>query len=175
MFILNKKYEINRNILKCDYIQYSSSQKSTINTANSQIYFKKPREDSVVFLLKGYVDLNFDVFHATTNSRYADGNDIRLVNLGPIALINNYILTTSSGKHLEDKSHAHNVSLMFKLLTSAKDTNHLSIRFDRDCKRRQRELTNNKNQKSENHIRILLKDFFWFCWTSRKTYLRIRI
>ena len=38
---------------------------------------------------------------------YVDGNDIRLVNLCPIALFSNYKLTTSSGKQLEDISHAH--------------------------------------------------------------------
>ena len=50
--------------------------------------------------------------HATTNNRYVDGNDIRLATLGPVALFSKYKLTTSSGKHLEDVSHAHIVSLM---------------------------------------------------------------
>ena len=39
-------------------------------------------------------------------------NDITLVNLGAIALFSILKLTTSSGKHLEDISHAHIVSLM---------------------------------------------------------------
>ena len=85
MFKLNEKYEIIRNILKCDYIIYSPSEISTINTAISQMYFSLPREDSVVFLSNSYLDLNFDVLHAATNGRYADNNDIRLVNLDPIA------------------------------------------------------------------------------------------
>ena len=100
--------------------------------------------------------------NAATNNRYADGNDIRLVNLGPIALISNYKLTTSSGKHLEDVSHAHIVSLMYKLITTAKDMNDLSIGFDRDRTRRRNELTNNKNIKGKYHIRIYLKDVFGF-------------
>ena len=95
MFKLNGKYEINRDFLKCDYIRYSPSEKSTINTANSQIYINIPREDSVVSLLNSYLDLNFDVLHAATNNRYVDGNDIRLVKLGPIALFSKYKLTTS--------------------------------------------------------------------------------
>ena len=37
MFKLNEKYGINRDILKCDYIRYSPSEISTINTANSQV------------------------------------------------------------------------------------------------------------------------------------------
>ena len=82
-------------------------------------------------MLKSYIKLDFDVLKAATNNRYMDGNDVRLVNLGPIALFSNYKLTTSSGKHLEDISHAHVVSLMHKLLTSSKGGDDLSIGFDR--------------------------------------------
>ena len=162
MFKLSEKYSINRDILKCDYIRYSPSEISTINTANSQIYINIPREDSVVSLLNSYLELNFDVLHAATNNRYVDGNDIRLVNLGPIALFSNYKLTTSSGKHLENIDHAHIVSLMYKLLTSSRGSDDLSIGFDRDRNRRQRELTNNKTQKGKYHVRIYLKDVFGF-------------
>ena len=84
MFNLCENYEVDRRILKCDYIRYSPSKISTINAANSQIYINIPREDSVISLLNSYLDLNFDVVHAATNNRYADGNDIRLVNLGPV-------------------------------------------------------------------------------------------
>ena len=163
MFKLNEKYEINRDILKCDYIRYSPSEISTINTANSQVYINIPREDSVISLLNSYLELNFDVLHAAApNNRYADGNDIRLVNLGPIALFSNYKLTTSSGKHLENIDHAHIVSLMYKLLSSSKGSDDLSIGFDRDRTRRRNELTNNKNIKGKYHVRIYLKDVFGF-------------
>ena len=100
--------------------------------------------------------------HAVNNNRYADGNDIRLVNLGPVALFSNYKLTTSSGKHLEDVSHAHIVSLMYKLITTAKDMIDLSIGFDRHRTRRRNELTNNKNIKGKYHVRIYLKDIFGY-------------
>ena len=43
MFKVNDKYEINRDVLKCDYIRYSPSETSTINTANSQVYINIPR------------------------------------------------------------------------------------------------------------------------------------
>ena len=162
MFKLSEKYEINRDILKCDYIRYSPSEISTINTANSQVYINIPRKDSVISLLNSYLELNFDVLHAATNNRYVDGNDIRLVNLGPISLFSNYKLTTSSGKHLENIDHAHIVSLMYKLLTSSKGSDDLSIGFDRDRGRRQRELTNNNTQKGKYHVRIYLKDVFGF-------------
>ena len=171
MFKLNEKYEINRDILKCDYIRYSPSEISTINTTNSQVYINIPREDSVISLLNSYLELNFDVLQAATNNRYVDGNDIRIVNLGPISLFSNYKLTTSSGKHLENIDHAHIVSLMYKLLTSSKGSDDLSIGFDRDRGRRQRELTNNKTQKGKYHVRIYLKDIFGFAeYQEKDTY-----
>ena len=112
MFKLNENYEVNRSILKCDYIRYPPSEISTINTTNSQICINIPRDDSVISLLNSYIDLNLDVVHAATNNKYADDNDIRLVHLGPKGLFSNYELTTSSGKHLEDISHTHIVSLL---------------------------------------------------------------
>ena len=51
---------------------------------------------------------------------------------------------------------------MYKLITSATNTNDLSIGFDRDRGRSQRELTNNKNIKGKCHIRIYSKDVFGF-------------
>ena len=143
-------------------IRYSPAEISTINTANSQIYINIPREDSVISLLNSYLELNFDVLHAGNNDRYVDANDIRLVNSGPIALFSNYKLTTSSGKHLEEISHAHIVSLMYNLLTSSKDGDDLSIGFDRNRGRRKNEITNNKTIKGKYHFRIYLKDSFGF-------------
>ena len=122
-------------------------------------------------MLNSYLELNFDVLHAATNNRYADGNDIRLVNLGPIALFSNYKLTTSSGKHLENVDHAHIVSLMYKLLSSSKESDDLSIGSDRDRGRRRNELTNNKNIKGKYHIRIYLRDVFGFAeYQEKATY-----
>ena len=112
--------------------------------------------------MNSYLELNFDVLHAVNNDRYVDANDIRLVNLGPIALFSNYKLTTSSGKHLEEISHSHIVSLMYKLLTSCRDSDDLSIGFDRSRGKRKNELTNNKNIKGKYRIRIYLKDIFGF-------------
>ena len=170
MFKLNEKYEINRDILKCDYIRYSPSEISTINTTNSQVYIIIPREDSVISLLNSCLELDFDVLHAGTNNRYIDGNDRRLVNLGPIALFSNYKLT-SSGKHLENIDHAHIILLIYKLLTSSKGSDDLSIGFDRDRKRRQRELTNIETQKGKYHVRIYLKDVFGFAeYQNKGTY-----
>ena len=95
------------------------------------------------------------------DSRYANGNDIRLVNLGPIALFSSFKLTTSS-KHLEDINHPHLVSLMYKLITSSKYSDDLSIGFDRSRNRRRDELTANKIVKGKYRLKILLQDVFGF-------------
>ena len=162
MFKLSEGYEIDRRILKCDYIRYSPSEISTINTPNSQIYINIPREDSVISLLNSYLELSFDVLQAATGNRYINGADIRIVNLALISLLSIYILTTSSGKHLEEVNHAHIVSLMYKLLSSSKESDDLSIGFDRRRDRRKRELTNNKNDKGKYHLRVYLRDIFGF-------------
>ena len=161
MFKISERNQIHRRILKCDYIRYSPSEISTINTANSQIYINIPRGDSFISLLKSYFDLNFDVLNAATNNRYVDADDIWLIILAAIAFFSNFKLT-SSGKHLENIDHSHIVSLMYKLLTSSRGSEDLSIGFDRDCIRRERALTNNKNKEGKYHMRIYLKDVFGF-------------
>ena len=114
------------------------------------------------------------VLHAASIFRYADKIDIRLVNLGSIVFFSNYILTTSSGRYLEDISPAKIVSVMYKLIISAKDTDDLYIGFDRYRSRRQRELTNSKNIKGKHHVRIILKDFFGFADYQRKATYGLR-
>ena len=162
MFKLSEKYEVDRKILKCEYIRYILSEISTINTPNSQIYINIPREDSFNNLLNSYIELNFDVLQAAASNRYADTDDIRLTNLGPIALFSNYKLTTSSGKHLENIDHAHIVSLMYKFLSSSRDSDDLAIGFDRSRDKRKRELLYNKTQKGKFPLRSYLKDVFGF-------------
>ena len=162
MFKLNESYEVHRRNLKCDYIRYAPAETSTRNTPNSQIYINIPREDSVLSFLNSYRDLKFEVVKKAGDSRYGNGNDIRLVNLGPIALFSNFKLTTSSGKHLEETSHAILVSLMYKLITSSKNSDDLSIGLDRSMAKRREEMTNNKNMKGKFHLRNMLKDVFRF-------------
>ena len=89
MFKLKENYEVDRRIPKCDYILHSPAETSTINAPISQLCINTPREDSAISLLNSYLDLNFEIIKRADNSRYANGNDIRLVNLGPIPLISN--------------------------------------------------------------------------------------
>ena len=162
MFELNEKYESNKKISKCVYTRYSPSEISTINTDNFQIYVNIPREGSGISFLYSYLELNCDVLQAATNNRYVDNIDIKLVNLGSIALFNKHKLTLSSSKHLENIEHGHIACLMYKLLTTAGGCYVLSIVFHRDRDTRQQELTNNKKTKGKYHVRIYLKDKFGF-------------
>ena len=54
----------------------------------------------------------------------------------PIVLFSIYKQTTSSQKHLEDISHAHIVSLIYKLIASAKGVDDFSIGFDYDRRKK---------------------------------------
>ena len=132
MFKVNESYEVDRRIPKCDYMRYSPAETSTINLPNSQIYIKIPRENTVISLLNSFLESNFEV---VKEAGYANGDDIRLVNLGQIALFSNFLLTTSSEKHLADNSHCYILSLMYKLLTLSRCSDDLSFGFDRDRNR----------------------------------------
>ena len=77
-------------------------------------------------------------------------------------------MTTSSEDYLEDFSRARIVSLMYKLTLSAKDTDELSIVFDRVCGRRWDEMTNKKNKRVEFYVRIMLEDVFSFAERQEK-------
>ena len=66
----------------------------------------------------------------------------------------------SSGKSLEDINHAYIIYLLYKLITSVRGSDDLSIGFDPDRARSQRDLTDNKNQKGKYHVRIVLRDIF---------------
>ena len=171
MFKLHEKYEVNRKILERVYIRSSPAETSTKNTPFSQYSINIPRDKSVIPFLFSYLDLPFEVIKKADNSRYANGKDVKLVNLGPIALFKSFKLTMSSGKHVEDINHAQIVSLMYKLETSAKDTDDLSIGFDRDRNSRRGELTNNRNMKVKHHIRILLTDVFGVAEHQEKFFL----
>ena len=93
---------------------------------------------------------------------------MKLIYRGPITLFIYNTLTTFSGKHIEAISQAYFVSLMYKLKKSVSEPHDLSIRFDRDRQRRQRELTNNKNIKGKYLFGNMLKDVFGFAENQKK-------
>ena len=110
-----------------------------------------------------YLELDFSITHrAGAHARYADGDHIRLVKLGPIIFFNNYRITTSSGKEIEETDNGHVICLMYKLISSSRDSDDLSIGFHRSNEARETELTNKKATKGKYHVRICLKDIFGF-------------
>ena len=93
-----------------------------------------------------YISLEFEVLK-NDDTRYADNDQISLVNFGPVALFSEAKLTTSSGKHLEKVDNLHTVSLMHKLLTSQQQTSQLMYGFEESVNVRRQELTSNKTEK----------------------------
>ena len=63
---------------------------------------------------------------------------------------------------MEDISHPHLVSLLYKLITSSKNSDDLSVGFHRSRNIRKDEPAQNKNVKGKNHLRVTLKDVFGF-------------
>ena len=162
MFKLNGKYEYIRNFLNSNFIRFPPAETSAINTPNNQRYFSIPRKDSVISLLNSYFELIFEVIKKTDVSRYTNGDDIRLVNLGSIALCNNLKLMTSCGKLLKGITHAERVSSRYKLITTSRDSDDLSIGFDRDrleVDYGSQELTINKKKKVNFMLQYCSKTF----------------
>ena len=169
MFSLKNKYTLEKPIHKIDFIKYSPSSLATINNTNSNTTISFPREDTYICLQNSFISLEFEVLK-NNNTRYADGDEIGLVNFGPISLFSEAKLTTSSGKHLEKVDNLHLISLMYKLLTSTKSTSQLMYGFEENLSVRRQELTNNKNEKGTFFVRIKLKDLFGFADQEKITY-----
>ena len=160
---------MDKPIHKIDFIKYSPSSLATINNNNSNISIIFPREDAYICLQNSCISLEFEVLK-NDDTRYADGDQISLVNFGPVALFSEAKLTTSSGKHLEKVDNLHPISLMIKLLTSTQQTSQLMYGFEESSTIRRQELTNNKTEKGTFFVRIKLKDLFGFADQEKITY-----
>ena len=143
MFSLKSKYTFEKPIHKIDFIKNSPNSLATVNNANSNISISLPREDAYICLQNSYISLEFEV-PKNDKTRYTNGDEISLVNFGPVALFSEAKLTTSSGKHLEKIDNLHPISLMIKLLTSGSQTFQLLYGFEESSTIRRQELTNNK-------------------------------
>ena len=78
----------------------------------------------------GYLELNSNVTHrAGAHAWYTDVDQIRLVNLDPIALFNKYRSFSSSGKKIEEIDNAHFICLMHKLISSSRDSDDYHMVF----------------------------------------------
>lgn len=170
LFSLKNKYNFDNPIHKIDFIKYSPNTLSTINNNNSNISISLPREDAYICLQNSYITVDFEVVKNADDTRYADNDQIALINLGPVALFSEAKLTTSSGKHLEKVDNLHIISLMNKLLTSQQQTSELLYGFEESENIRRLELTNNKNEKGTFFLKIKLTDLFGFADQEKVTY-----
>ena len=85
MFSSKSKYTLGKPIQKTDFIKYSPSNLATIKNNNSNISVSLPREDAYICLQHSSMSVEFEVFK-NDNTRYADGDQVSLVNFGPVAL-----------------------------------------------------------------------------------------
>ena len=111
MFSSKSEYTLKKPIHKIDFIKYSPSSLATVNNANSNISVSLPREDAYICLQHSFISVEFEV-PKNDDTRFNDGNEISLVNFGPVALFSEAKLTTSSGKQLEKVDNLHPISLM---------------------------------------------------------------
>ena len=155
LFSLKNKYAMDKPIHKIDFIKYSPSSLATINNNNSNFPIIFPREDAYICLQNSYISLEFEVLKYD-DTRYADGDQISLVNFGPVALFSEAKLTTSSGKHLEKVDNLHPILMMYG--------------FEKSQATRRQELTNNKTEKGTFFVTIKLKDLFGFADQEKITY-----
>ena len=136
---------------------------------NSNISISLPREDAYICLQHSFISVEFGVLK-NDDTRFADGDQISLVNIAPIALFSEAKLTTTSEKHLEKVDNLHPICLMYKLLTSSQQTSQLMYGFEESTTIRRQELTNNKTEKGTFFVRIKLKDLFGFADQEKITY-----
>ena len=110
-FSLKSKYTLEKPDHKIDFIKYSPSSLATINNNISNISVSLPREDAYICLQNSYISVEFEVLKID-DTRFNYGNEISLVNFGPVALFSDAKLTTSSGKHLEKVDNLHPICLL---------------------------------------------------------------
>ena len=128
-----------------------------------------PREDAYICLQHSFISVEFEVLK-NDDTRYADSDEISLVNFGSVALFSETKLTTSSGKHLEKVDKLHPICLMYKCLTSSQQTSQLMYGFEESTAIRRQELTTNETEKGIFFVRIKLKDLFGFADQEKITY-----
>ena len=91
-----------------------------------------------------------------------------MVNFGPVALLSEAKLTTSSGKHLGKVDNLHPISLLIKLLTSSYQSSQLMYGFEESTAIRRQELSNKKTKEGTFFVIIKLKHLFGFADQEKK-------
>ena len=101
----NERSDVNRSILNCDFFGFTPPSTPNVNNCQEAIPNFFSRGESVLSLKHSYLELDFEVTQSHIDGLEA-GILIRLINFAAIALISEYELTTSSGRHLENSEHA---------------------------------------------------------------------
>ena len=93
---------------------------------------------------------------------HADGDLLRLGILAPIALYNKYRLANCNEKQTEEIGKAQDNCLMYRLVSSSRESDDMFVGFHRSFEAREREKTKLKTTKANHHVRIYLKDVCGF-------------
>ena len=110
-----------------------------------------------------YLEIDVNVTHrAGAHARYADGDHIKLVKLGPYAFFNKYRLKNSSEKERKEIDKNDVSCLIYISISSSRDSYVSSNGFHRSTEARERELTNNKTTKGNYLVRNYLREVFGF-------------
>ena len=153
LFSLKNKYAL-------DFINKSPNSLGTNKNTNSKISNSLSRKDAYICLQSSHISLDFEVLK-NDDTRYADGDEIALVNFGPVASFSEAKLTPSSRKHLEKVEKLPIISTMHNPLTS-QQTSELMYGFEESVIIRRQELTNNNTEKGTFFVNIKLIDLFGF-------------
>ena len=169
MYPSKSKYILEKPIHKIDFIKYSPSSLAKVNNANSNVSLSLPREDAYICLQNSYISVEFRGLK-NYDKRYTDGDEIILVNFGPVALFSEAKLVTSLGKHMEKVDNLQRNCLVYKILTSQQQTSQLMYGFEESVTIRRQELTNHKTEKGTIFVRIKLINLFGVADQEKITY-----
>ena len=101
-----------------------------------------------------YLDLELDVKHKSGNALYANGGRIALVKLGPLAFFKKHKVTRFHGKNAAIIENANIACLMYNLLESSTDIDHLARDLFRSIGVCEKEIPNLKKTERKNQIRV---------------------
>ena len=118
MFKLIVTCEIGRPILTWDYIRFLLASWEGKNAPEKQ-FSVVPRQNTRLSSTSSFSELVFEVVFLDNEPTYAEADDIRQVKMCHVVLFSGFILTTKSGKGLENIGHAHVVLLMYNLLNNS--------------------------------------------------------
>ena len=138
---------------------------------NTQIFTDVQGEESAKILKDSNTEIEFEEsLYNAPHGDYEYVEVIKLVISALIALLNEHDISNSSGKHSNSvDNNAHILGSLYKINTSSKHSNYLSIGFDQSNARRKLQLTDYKDAlKRQISLSNSIKRRYWSCRASRK-------